>query len=92
MDNHNKPISMIVVLCNPKTIQRIAITCQCAKRWIELVPKELHDSDMIAQFECPACSTLYHLYHKQLKRLTEDASHDTRPFAQIKPDTSRYDS
>jgi uncharacterized C2H2 Zn-finger protein len=90
---HNKNINAIVVLCDSKTIQRVAITCRCETRWIELVPKELHDSDMIAQFECPKCGTLYRLHHKQLKRVQEDA-HDRqqKPFAAIKPDISKYDS
>ena len=63
-----KPINVIVVLCDPSKMQRIALTCRCGHRWTEVIPQELHDSDMIAQFECPKDSTIYHLHHKQLHR------------------------
>lgn len=64
-------VGVFEVLSDPKRIQRIAITCRCSLRWIEFIPQELHDSDLICRFTCSRCATQYVLYHKQLKRLTE---------------------
>lgn len=95
--DHDKPVNFIAVLCDPRRVQRIAITCRCSLRWIEFIPGELHDSDLIARFTCPRCDTEYDLHHKQLHRvIKENASHD-RPrqgFATvtINDDKQQYDS
>lgn len=92
----DKPITMITVLCDARRIQRIALTCRCAHKWVELVPQELHDSDMIARFACSSCGQEYDLHHKQLTRVTKTENNNdgsnvqTTRFGTI--DTSRYDS
>jgi len=92
-----KPVNMIDVLCDPRRVQRIALTCRCGRRWVEYIPQELHDSDMTAQFECIACHTLYHLYHHQLRRVKEDALHDesdrlNEVARSTVTDTTKYDA
>lgn len=89
------PINNITVLCDSRRVQRIAITCRCTRRWIELVPAELHDSDMIAEFQCIACGTRYHLHHKTLQRVKEDTLRDSdkQTFAAIRTDNDvKYDA
>lgn len=75
VDNNDrrKPVTVITVLCDARKIQRIAVTCRCSLRWIEFIPQELHDSDLIAEFQCSRCATRYHLYHKQLSRVKENS-------------------
>jgi DNA-directed RNA polymerase subunit M/transcription elongation factor TFIIS len=89
----SKPINVITVLCDTRRMQTIALTCRCGTRWTERVPGELHDSQMIAQFECPKCGQAYHLHNKTLHRVQEDsdARQQKQPFAAIKP-TSRFDA
>lgn len=97
MDSNNnrngRPINMIVVLCDPRRVQTIALTCRCKRRWTEAVPQELHDSEMICQFECPDCHTLYRLHNKQLSRVGGDYAGREQEFARISTqDKSQYDS
>jgi hypothetical protein len=95
MANNNKTINMIVVLCDPRRVQNIALTCRCGLRWIEHIPQELHDSDMTAQFECEKCHTLYRLHHHKLQRVEEDVLRDPeqQEFTRISTqDKSQYDS
>ena len=95
---NNKPINMIIVLCDPKRVQRIALTCKCDNKWTELIPQELHDSELIAQFECPKCGQLYRLHRHQLIRVNMEDAHDKQtqqPFTTIAPyntDKRNYDS
>lgn len=91
--NKHKPVNMIVVLCDPRRVQRVAITCRCSLRWIEFIPQELHDSDMICQFECQRCHTLYRLHNKQLSRVKEDNNGREQEFAHITTkDTRQFDA
>lgn len=93
MDSRNKPVNMIIVLCDPRRVQRIAFTCRCSMRWIEFIPQELHDSDMTAQFSCPRCNTQYRLHQHQITRVKEDASGHQEEFARITTKDSRnYDA
>ena len=79
MDNSkDKSSSSIVlrVLCNPDTIQNIAITCKCGTRVTYQIPKELHDSQMIVLFECPKCDTQHLLRNHKLTRISEEHKND----------------
>ena len=87
-----KPINCITVLCDPRRVQRVAITCRCGHRWVELIPAELHDSDMTAEFEC-YCGQRYHLHNKQLHRVMEDTNGTKQEFARVVTnDKQHYDS
>lgn len=97
MNKH--PVTVIKVLCDAKRVKRIALTCKCTRKWTEVIPGELHDSDLTAQFECPACGQCYHLRNKVLIRVKEDTyNHDREqapePFAnvRIEDDKRYYDS
>jgi len=35
--DNNKPVTVITVLCDPKRVQRIALTYKCSRRWTELI-------------------------------------------------------
>lgn len=65
MSHNDKPITCITVLCDPKRVHRIALTCRCTRRWTELIPAEVHDSQLICQFTCPACGQHYILRDHQ---------------------------
>ena len=71
MDNNKSPI-MVRVLCNPDTIQTIAVTCRCGLRQLVQIPKELHDSQMAAVIECPRCETTYVLHEHKLHRIDSE--------------------
>jgi len=69
MNNSNKtPIATITVLCNPKTVKRIALTCKNLHRWTELIPQEVHDSALLCRLECPTCGAAYILQNHQFTR------------------------
>jgi predicted RNA-binding Zn-ribbon protein involved in translation (DUF1610 family) len=68
----NRPITVLRVLCDTRKLRRIAIVCRCAHRWLEIVPGELHDSKLIAEFDCPKCGQVYQLRDKTLQRVKED--------------------
>lgn len=61
-----EPVTMIKVLCDAKRLQTIAITCRCGRRWTEKIPAELHESRLIAVFDCPACQRQFWLRDKVL--------------------------
>jgi hypothetical protein len=72
MDNNDRCINLVRVLCDSRRVQTIAITCRCGNRWTERIPQELHESTMICCFECIRCSTQYLLRDKVLIRVKED--------------------
>lgn len=65
-------VNMLTVACDPTTIQTIAVTCRCGCRFVEKVPKEVHDSSLTVILPCPKCDTVYTLRNKTLSRLKED--------------------
>jgi hypothetical protein len=69
------PINMITVICDASTMQTIRIACRCGRQWIERIPQELHDSELIAQFDC-TCGRVHLLRNHQLLSLTKEEFHD----------------
>jgi len=83
------PINILTVLCDPRRVRHIAITCRCGRRWVELIPAELHDSQLTAALDCPSCGQRYTLRDKQLTRM-EDYTDD--PERQTKTTTTHIDT
>ena len=69
------PLNVITVLCDSRTMQTLRITCRCGASWTERVPRELHDSQMIAQFICTKCQRIHLLKNHVLKSISKEELH-----------------
>ena len=70
------PTNMITVICDASRMQTIRIKCRCGRQWLERVPQEVHDSTMIAQFDCTACGRVHLLRDHKLLSFSKEEFHD----------------
>jgi len=91
------PTNLIVVICDARNMKTIRIACRCGRQWTERIPQELHDSDMIAQFECTQCGRYHLLKNHVLKSFSKEEYHDRFPEQTdarfgVTTDQTRYDA
>jgi predicted RNA-binding Zn-ribbon protein involved in translation (DUF1610 family) len=70
------PINVITVICDSRRMKNIRIACRCGRAWEEKIPQELHDSEMIAKFNCPTCGRVHMLKNHVLKSMSKEDFHD----------------
>jgi len=92
------PTNVITVICDARNMKAIRIACRCGRQWTERIPQELHDSDMIAQFECTQCGRYHLLKNHVLKSFSKEEYHDQfeRSIGEsrfdVSADQTRYDA
>ena len=59
------------ILVSRQKVKRIAITCKCEQRFVEMVPGEVVDGGAIPVFQCPSCGQQYVIRDDQLQRIPD---------------------
>jgi hypothetical protein len=82
-------LGTFTVISDMRRVEKIRLHCRCGRVWEELLPGELHRSELVVRLTCPGCGRAHHIHNRQLIQLNEEegVTHDGR-----KEQQTRYDA